>query len=139
MHWYDTYNTIWCTECQWVQMWQWKEKWPARLTQIPYLLENPDVGVYGKSAPRDFMAQYVECHLHEISLWRVSKICCSQFTCYYCYLHLTPSFVFIDSRFVAALKDSNFWIMNEVTVDSPNTLITYKLLIGWSIWSKICS
>ena len=37
---------------------QWPEKWPARLTNIPYWLTNSQVGVYGKPAPEDFTADY---------------------------------------------------------------------------------
>lgn len=35
---------------------QWPEKWPARLTNVPYWLSSSQVGVYGKPAPEDFAA-----------------------------------------------------------------------------------
>ena len=36
---------------------QWPEQWPQRLETPPYWLKS-QVGVYGKSAPEDFTADY---------------------------------------------------------------------------------
>lgn len=35
---------------------KWPEKWPARLQKPPYWLLSSHVGVYGKAAPEDFVA-----------------------------------------------------------------------------------
>lgn len=37
---------------------QWPEQWPARLEKVPYWLLSSQVGVYGKTAPDDFTADY---------------------------------------------------------------------------------
>lgn len=37
---------------------QWPEQWPLRLEQPPYWLKSYQVGVYGKAAPEDFIADY---------------------------------------------------------------------------------
>ena len=36
---------------------RWPEQWPKRLEKRPYWL-NTQVGVYGKAAPEDFIADY---------------------------------------------------------------------------------
>ncbi|EPS67515.1 hypothetical protein M569_07258, partial [Genlisea aurea] len=35
---------------------QWPEMWPSRLEKTPYWLSSSETGVYGKSAPEDFVA-----------------------------------------------------------------------------------
>lgn len=37
---------------------QWPQQWPLRLEKSPYWLNTSQVGVYGKTAPEDFMADY---------------------------------------------------------------------------------
>lgn len=37
---------------------QWPKDWPLRLLVPPYWLNNTQVGVYGKPAPADFVADY---------------------------------------------------------------------------------
>lgn len=37
---------------------QWPEQWPKRLEKAPAWLSSSAVGVYGKSAPEDFTADY---------------------------------------------------------------------------------
>lgn len=37
---------------------QWPKDWPLRLQVPPYWLNNTQVGVYGKPAPSDFVADY---------------------------------------------------------------------------------
>jgi len=37
---------------------QWPEQWSTRLKKPPYWLTSSQVGVYGKSAPEDFTADY---------------------------------------------------------------------------------
>jgi hypothetical protein len=74
------------------------------------------------------VVQCAQCHGHEISLWRVSKNCsfrCFSELCWHaiivtCIWH--TSLCFLDSRFAAALRDLNIWVMNVVPVDSPDTL-----------------
>ena len=37
---------------------KWPEQWPARMEKTPYWLLSSQVGVYGKPAPDDFVADY---------------------------------------------------------------------------------
>lgn len=36
----------------------WPEQWPQRLDKMPYWLNRSQVGVYGKPAPEDILADY---------------------------------------------------------------------------------
>lgn len=35
---------------------RWPERWPERMEKTPYWLNSSQVGVYGKPAPEDFVA-----------------------------------------------------------------------------------
>lgn len=37
---------------------QWPEQWPQRLEKTPYWMSSSQIGVYGKPAPEDFIADY---------------------------------------------------------------------------------
>lgn len=37
---------------------QWPEKWPQRLEKTPLWLNDSQIGVYGKAAPKDFETDY---------------------------------------------------------------------------------
>ncbi|KAL8477503.1 hypothetical protein ACS0TY_029700 [Phlomoides rotata] len=92
-------------------------EWPERVGKAPYWLSSSEVGVYGKPAPEDFLAD----HEH----WkRVVK------NSYLKGLGINWSNVrnAMDMRAVygglaAALKDlKNIWMMNVVSIDAPDTL-----------------
>ncbi|GAA0183632.1 methyltransferase [Lithospermum erythrorhizon] len=95
---------------------QWPEMWPARVEKPPYWLSNTQTGVYGKPAPEDFAADYKH--------WkRVVK------NSYLKGMGINWSTVrnVMDMRsiyggFAAALREMNVWVMNIVSIDSPDTL-----------------
>ncbi|KAK7247591.1 hypothetical protein RIF29_42476 [Crotalaria pallida] len=94
---------------------QWPEQWPARVAKTPYWLRSTQVGVYGKPAPEDFTADYahwkqvVPNYLNGMGIqWTNVRNVMDMRSVY--------------GGFAAALKDSNVWVMNVVTVDSPDTL-----------------
>ncbi|PUZ44001.1 hypothetical protein GQ55_8G053000 [Panicum hallii var. hallii] len=95
---------------------RWPEPWPARLGKAPYWLDSSQTGVYGKPAPEDFAA--------DLAHWR--KVVRSSY--------LTGTGIdwktirnVMDMRAVygglaAALREMKVWVMNVVTIDSPDTL-----------------
>lgn len=95
---------------------QWPEEWPARVGKAPYWLSSTEVGVYGKPAPEDFVADYEH--------WkRVVK------NSYLKGLGIDWSNVrnVMDMRAVygglaAAMRELNIWVMNVVNIDAPDTL-----------------
>ncbi|TKY60444.1 methyltransferase PMT26 [Spatholobus suberectus] len=95
---------------------QWPEKWSARLTKIPYWLTNSEVGVYGKPAPEDFTADYEH--------WKrvVSKSYLNGMGINWSNVRNVMDMRSVYGGFAAALKDLNIWVMNVVSVNSPDTL-----------------
>ncbi|KAL2342904.1 hypothetical protein Fmac_004189 [Flemingia macrophylla] len=95
---------------------QWPEKWPARLTNTPYWLINSQVGVYGKPAPEDFSA--------DSEHWKriVSKSYLSGMGINWSNVRNVMDMRTVYGGFAAALKDVNVWVMNVVSVNSPDTL-----------------
>ncbi|CAI8619155.1 unnamed protein product [Vicia faba] len=95
---------------------QWPEKWPARLGQSPYWLSNSEVGVYGKPAPEDFAADY--------EYWKrvVSKSYLNGMGIQWSNVRNVMDMRSVYGGLAAALRDLNIWVMNVVTVDSPDTL-----------------
>ncbi|KAH6791369.1 S-adenosyl-L-methionine-dependent methyltransferases superfamily protein [Perilla frutescens var. frutescens] len=95
---------------------QFPEQWPERVGKAPYWLSNTEVGVYGKPAPEDFVADYEH--------WkRVVK------NSYLKGLGIDWSNVrnVMDMRAVygglaAAMRELNIWVMNVVSIDAPDTL-----------------
>ncbi|KAH6833841.1 S-adenosyl-L-methionine-dependent methyltransferases superfamily protein [Perilla frutescens var. hirtella] len=95
---------------------QFPEQWPERVGKAPYWLSNTEVGVYGKPAPEDFVADYEH--------WkRVVK------NSYLKGLGIDWSNVrnVMDMRAVygglaAAMRELNIWVMNVVNIDAPDTL-----------------
>ncbi|KAL2347220.1 hypothetical protein Fmac_001220 [Flemingia macrophylla] len=92
------------------------EKWPARLTTVPYWLLSSQVGVYGKPAPEDFTADYEH--------WKrvVSKSYLTGMGIQWSNVRNVMDMRSIYGGFAAALRDLNVWVMNVVTIDSPDTL-----------------
>ncbi|KAJ6419335.1 hypothetical protein OIU84_029445 [Salix udensis] len=95
---------------------QWPEKWPARLGKTPYWMLSSQVGVYGKPAPEDFTADYEH--------WKrvVSNSYLNGIGINWSSVRNTMDMRSVYGGFAAALKDLNVWVMNVITVDSPDTL-----------------
>jgi len=92
------------------------ELWPARLTKVPYWLLSSQVGVYGKPAPEDFTADYEH--------WKrvVSQSYLDGMGIKWSNVRNVMDMRSIYGGFAAALRDLNVWVMNVVTIDSPDTL-----------------
>ncbi|XP_062197886.1 probable methyltransferase PMT26 [Phragmites australis] len=95
---------------------RWPELWPERLGKAPYWLDSSQVGVYGKRAPDDFVA--------DLEHWK--KVLRSSYLSGMGIDWKTVRNV-MDMRavyggFAAALREMKVWVMNVVTIDSPDTL-----------------
>ncbi|CAO2145837.1 unnamed protein product [Urochloa humidicola] len=95
---------------------RWPETWPERLRKAPYWLDGRQTGVYGKPAPEDFAA--------DLEHWR--KVVRSSYLAGMGIDWKTIRNV-MDMRAVygglaAALREMKVWVMNVVTIDSPDTL-----------------
>ncbi|CAJ1974797.1 unnamed protein product [Sphenostylis stenocarpa] len=92
------------------------EKWPTRLTKVPYWLLSSQVGVYGKPAPEDFTADYEH--------WKrvVSKSYLNGMGIQWSNVRNVMDMRSVYGGFAAALRDLNIWVMNVVSIDSPDTL-----------------
>uniref|UniRef100_A0A2P2KPS1 Dehydration-responsive family protein n=2 Tax=Rhizophora mucronata TaxID=61149 RepID=A0A2P2KPS1_RHIMU len=95
---------------------QWPDQWPARLEKPPYWMLSSQVGVYGKAAPEDFAADYE--HWKQV----VSKSYLNGMGINWSSVRNVMDMRSIYGGFAAALKDLSVWVMNVVTVDSPDTL-----------------
>ncbi|XP_044470395.1 probable methyltransferase PMT26 [Mangifera indica] len=95
---------------------QWPEQWPARLEKPPYWLLSSQVGVYGKSAPEDFIADSEQ--------WKrvVSKSYLNGLGIDWSSVRNVMDMRSVYGGFAAALKDVNLWVLNVVSVDSADTL-----------------
>lgn len=95
---------------------QWPEQWPARLDKTPYWLSSSQVGVYGKSAPEDFTADYEH--------WKrvVSKSYLNGMGINWSTVRNVMDMRSVYGGFAGALKDINVWVMNVISIDSPDTL-----------------
>ncbi|KAG9129235.1 hypothetical protein Leryth_006491 [Lithospermum erythrorhizon] len=95
---------------------QWPEMWPARVEKPPYWLLSSQTGVYGKPAPEDFTTDYKHWkRVVETSYLKGMAIDWST-------VRNAMDMRAVYGGFAAALKDLNVWVMNIVTVDSPDTL-----------------
>ncbi|XP_072964746.1 probable methyltransferase PMT26 [Typha angustifolia] len=95
---------------------QWPDEWPLRLEKSPYWLNSSQVGVYGKPAPEDFVADYEH--------WKrvVSKSYLYSVGINWSRVRNVLDMRSIYGGFAAALRDLKVWVMNIVSVDSPDTL-----------------
>ncbi|KAK6924276.1 putative S-adenosyl-L-methionine-dependent methyltransferase [Dillenia turbinata] len=95
---------------------QWPEQWPARLNKVPYWLSSSQVGVYGKPAPEDFTADYEH--------WKrvVSKSYLNGLGINWSNVRNVMDMRAVYGGFAAALREMKVWVMNVVTIDSPDTL-----------------
>ncbi|KAL4332068.1 hypothetical protein GQ457_07G022700 [Hibiscus cannabinus] len=93
----------------------WPAQWPVRLEQSPYWL-NSQVGVYGKAAQEDFTADY--------NHWKavVSQSYLKGMGIDWSSVRNVMDMKAIYGGFAAALKDLKVWVMNVVSIDSPDTL-----------------
>lgn len=103
----------------------WPAQWPSRLEKPPYWLKS-QVGVYGKSAPEDFGADYKR--------WKkvVSESYLEGMGISWSSVRNVMDMKAVYGGFAAALRDLKLWVMNVVPIDSPDTLpIIYERgLIG---------
>eukprot|EP00268_Persea_americana_P006741 TRINITY_DN1242_c1_g1_i11.p1 TRINITY_DN1242_c1_g1~~TRINITY_DN1242_c1_g1_i11.p1 ORF type:complete len:862 (-),score=203.32 TRINITY_DN1242_c1_g1_i11:420-3005(-) len=95
---------------------QWPEQWPLRLEKPPYWLNNSQVGVYGKAAPEDFVADYEH--------WKrvVSNSYLNGMGIDWSTVRNVMDMRSIYGGFAAALRDMKVWVMNVVSIDAPDTL-----------------
>lgn len=95
---------------------RWPEEWPTRVEKSPYWLLSSQVGVYGKAAPEDFTADFEH--------WKrvVTKSYMNGLGINWSTVRNVMDMRAIYGGFAAALKDKNIWVMNVVSVDSPDTL-----------------
>ncbi|KAK9076913.1 hypothetical protein SSX86_005248 [Deinandra increscens subsp. villosa] len=95
---------------------QWPEQWPSRVEKVPYWLLSSQVGVYGKPAPDDYSADFEH--------WKrvVNKSYLNGLGINWSTVRNVMDMRAIYGGFAAALKNMNLWVMNVVSVDSPDTL-----------------
>ncbi|KMT19667.1 hypothetical protein BVRB_1g010530 [Beta vulgaris subsp. vulgaris] len=91
-------------------------KWPSRLEKPPYWLTGSETGVYGKSAPKDFISDYKH--------WKrvVSDSYMDGIGIDWSSVRNVMDMRAIYGGFAAALKDLKVWVMNVVPVTSSDTL-----------------
>ncbi|CAL9110236.1 unnamed protein product [Musa acuminata var. zebrina] len=94
----------------------WPEQWPQRLEKVPHWLNNSQPGVYGKPAPEDFVADYEH--------WKrvVSKSYVGGMGINWSTVRNVMDMRSVYGGFAAALRDMKVWVMNIVSIDSPDTL-----------------
>ncbi|KAL4566194.1 hypothetical protein LXL04_030305 [Taraxacum kok-saghyz] len=95
---------------------KWPKTWPQRLESPPYWLKNTEIGVYGKPAPQDFIADYQ--HWTRV----VSKSYLNGLGIDWSSIRNVMDMRSIYGGFAAALRDLNVWVMNVVPLNSPDTL-----------------
>ncbi|CAL9774709.1 unnamed protein product [Musa acuminata subsp. burmannicoides] len=94
----------------------WPEQWPQRLEKTPYWLSGSQTGVYGKPAPEDFQADYE--HWKQI----VGKSYVNGMGINWSTVRNVMDMRSVYGGFAAALRDMKVWVMNIVSIDSPDTL-----------------
>uniref|UniRef100_A0A0D9XPV5 Methyltransferase n=1 Tax=Leersia perrieri TaxID=77586 RepID=A0A0D9XPV5_9ORYZ len=95
---------------------QWPELWPERVEKTPYWLNSSQVGVYGKPAPDDFVADYE----HWKKVVRNSYL--TGMGIDWKSVRNVMDMRAVYGGFAAALRDLSVWVMNVVTINSPDTL-----------------
>ncbi|CAN6349130.1 unnamed protein product [Urochloa humidicola] len=95
---------------------QWPAEWPDRLAATPHWLSADQVGVYGKPAPADFAADQEH--------WRkvVKNSYLDGLGVDWKNVRNVMDMRAVYGGFAAALRDMKVWVMNVVTIDSPDTL-----------------
>ncbi|WOH10378.1 hypothetical protein DCAR_0729846 [Daucus carota subsp. sativus] len=95
---------------------QWPQEWPQRLQVSPYWLNRSQMGIYGKPAAEDFVADYE----HWQSM--VSKTYLSGLGISWSNVRNIMDMRAVYGGFAAALRDLKVWVLNVVNTDSPDTL-----------------
>lgn len=95
---------------------KWPEQWPERLGATPYWLNSSQAGVYGKPASEDFEADYEH--------WKrvVKGSYVNGMGIDWSTVRNVMDMRAIYGGFAAALRDMKVWVMNVVSIDSPDTL-----------------
>ncbi|CAN1813953.1 Probable methyltransferase PMT27 [Linum perenne] len=95
---------------------QWPGEWPSRLQKPPYWLNSSQMGIYGKPAPQDFTTDYKH--------WKnvVNNTYMKGLGISWDGVRNVMDMRAVYGGFAAALKDMKVWVLNIVTVDSPDTL-----------------
>ncbi|KAM3255569.1 hypothetical protein ACQJBY_048664 [Aegilops geniculata] len=95
---------------------RWPEQWPERLTAAPYWLNESQVGVYGKPAADDLAA--------DTEHWReaVNSSYLSGMGIEWKNVRNVIDMRSVYGGLAAALRDMKVWVMNIVSVESPDTL-----------------
>ncbi|KAL0449850.1 UNVERIFIED_CONTAM: putative methyltransferase PMT26 [Sesamum latifolium] len=95
---------------------QWPEQWPARVGKPPYWLTSSEVGVYGKPAPEDVVADYEH--------WKrvVSNSYLNGLGINWSTVRNVMDMRAVYGGLAAALRELNVWVMNIVSIDAPDTL-----------------
>ncbi|KAI3496493.1 hypothetical protein L1887_38857 [Cichorium endivia] len=95
---------------------RWPEEWPTRVETPPYWLLPTQTGVYGKRAPEDFTA--------DLEHWKrvVTKSYMNGLGINWSTVRNVMDMRAIYGGFAAALREMDTWVMNVVSVDSPDTL-----------------
>ncbi|CAL9149923.1 unnamed protein product [Musa hybrid cultivar] len=95
---------------------QWPQQWPQRSENPPYWLNSSQIGVYGKPAPEDFKADFQH--------WKrvVSNSYLKGLGIDWSGVRNVMDMRAVYGGFAAALQEVNAWVMNIVTIDSPDTL-----------------
>lgn len=94
---------------------QWPAQWPTRLQNPPYWLSS-QVGVYGKAASEDFVSDYAH--------WKrvVNKSYLNGLGIRWSNVRNVMDMGAVYGGFAASLRDLGVWVMNVVSIDSPDTL-----------------
>ncbi|KAG6499985.1 hypothetical protein ZIOFF_039799 [Zingiber officinale] len=96
---------------------QWPQPWPQRLEKAPYWLNDSQVGVYGKPAPKDFMTDFEH--------WKyvVNNAYMKGMGIDWSIVRNVMDMRAIYGGFAAALQgEVNAWVMNVVSINSLDTL-----------------
>ncbi|KAG9138997.1 hypothetical protein Leryth_027155 [Lithospermum erythrorhizon] len=95
---------------------QWPEMWPARVAKTPYWLSSSQTGVYGKPAPEDFAI--------DSKHWKrvVEKSYLKGMGINWSTVRNVMDMRVVYGGLAAVLKEMNVWVMNVVSIDSPDTL-----------------
>ncbi|CAO2141114.1 unnamed protein product [Urochloa humidicola] len=95
---------------------RWPETWPERLGKAPYWLDGGQTGVYGKPAPEDFAA--------DLEHWRkvVRSFYLAGMGIDWKTIRNVMDMRAVYGGLAAALREMKVWVMNVVTINSPDTL-----------------
>ncbi|XP_021908319.1 probable methyltransferase PMT27 [Carica papaya] len=95
---------------------KWPEEWPHRLETPPYWVNSSQMGIYGKPAPQDFLADYE--HWKQV----VTKVYMNELGISWSNVRNIMDMRAVYGGFAAALKDLPVWVLNVVNINAPDTL-----------------